>query len=658
MGISTSNLSAAAAAAADSNVDELGRLLDDGVDVNELSGGDEDGYGLTLLQHAASTGSVESVRLLLARGADVYQWSRGGDPNVTEVVAIQCAAEHGHLACLQALLVAGADNVEGYTNGGDGDKSFILTTALCYACNTPTANTIPIIKTLLGHGASRLPKWHVEREQWRDRRTFRVPHLTGGAEENVTRTIYALQHRLANPDSYAHLPSEEEEEPTDIAVELQYGQELLAWLQSTRGWYTPLHYFCQLEPARTTALLREGARIDARTTPEDDSPLDVALRLSLDQTSMISNSTNLVVAASAAWSVHNQHLWPKACRQRVVTLLVVFQQLAHSGRFAGEENGLKDVMLTHVMPLVIGPRAAYEQAPQAVKGLVTDAIKCAKTRLAHDAVAIQLRTRWSVKPFRGSVNDLVFRSFELLAHCNKTMDSILGPDYYSGPGASVLSVCRALEDRWAQQQESELEVCRAQNEELAIRAAFTGYSFEVQLLDPSLQSVLKTKPLLSGTSGEWTLGRGWVPTNDKRLSRRQLQITVSDDGRVLMQFVGRNTGVVNGQSFEAPVSCSLVWEPGTVVYLLKDAQQENSSIVTGSYPVRLVVPNALPLHAGVQAIVDTWIARGRRDDGPGGSYSRLFDGPYMQEREPVNGQRFFEAIDDEAIDGMDYESDE
>jgi ankyrin repeat protein len=79
------------------DLDEVRRLLDAGVPVDELDEGDE-----SALHGAAAFGHTEVVRLLLERGAAVDQTD--GDQFYTPLMA---AAANGHFAAVQALLANG-----------------------------------------------------------------------------------------------------------------------------------------------------------------------------------------------------------------------------------------------------------------------------------------------------------------------------------------------------------------------------------------------------------------------------------------------------------------------------------------------------------------------------------------------------------------------
>ena len=360
MGVEQSKLSEAALAAAGSDelnvepdVEELERLLDEGVDVNEWSGVD-DGEGLTLLQHAASKGVVDSVRLLLERGADVNCPSNAGDPNVTEVVAVQCAAEHGHAEILRMLLEA-----KGNLELDEGDP--LKRTAVGYACVGGKAD-IDVVALLLAYGGSRDPSWHAEqRARWDDPRSFSVPHVTSQAEGAVRE---ALQNTLRGFDR----------ELSDDERQARYSMQLdlSAWLEATRDWYTPLFYLEHLSPVKTVSLLSEdGAQVDTRVMPGRLSPLDRARDLLLGPEDAPGYDTALLVMKAAGkWSPQTHYLWPEAGRARAVSLLKIVYQIASSQK---ENQPSSRVLIENMMPHAMLTRGTYEEAPSVVKGLVKDA---------------------------------------------------------------------------------------------------------------------------------------------------------------------------------------------------------------------------------------------------------------------------------------------
>jgi hypothetical protein len=341
------------------------------VDVNEVSGQSE-GYGLTLLQHAASTGSAASVRLLLARGADVHRWSSGDDNNVSEVVAVQCAAEHGHLECLHLLIAAGGDHIEGYDEGKNS-MGEPLSVALSYACEASKAGTISIAATLLGHGASRSPHWLAdEAEQRRDRRRFRVPHVTSEIERMVARQVKSA---LLSPQH-----QNEDEPPRDVAAELHDTRALLTWLQSVRDWHTPLHFFEHISRPRLVELLREGACINAHMHPGGPSPFDRAFNLLLEPDAPGRDAALIVHAAAQPWTPELHYLWPKAARELATDLLCLAHQI--SRRFSREGfSGLRDALVRFMIPHALASRDCYEQPSEVVKGFVSDIVEDATFRL-------------------------------------------------------------------------------------------------------------------------------------------------------------------------------------------------------------------------------------------------------------------------------------
>lgn len=365
MGVTMSNLSPAADAASNGDAENLVRLLDEGVDVNETSGCEEVGVGMTLLQHAASRGHANIVELLLYRGADVNKWSFGDDPNVTEVVAVQCAAEHGHLDCLTLLLAADGVNLT-----LENDQGRIMDSAVQYAfqnsCSHQRFATISIIATLRAFGASIHPSWATEREMFLlhyDRNSFRVPLIGSMLETRVAEDCRPLP-------------------PMDGVDEQSRYRNIVAlkqWLEQTRAWYKPLHFLEHLPVMKAQSLLRAGASIHARLSPSSPSPLDRACSVLMQPEGTPGrDAAAIVYAASQDWSTSTHRLWPEGGRKRAVELLMAVYQIVCSGPFADEAGSLKDVLLDVMIPHAMPARTAYEEPSKVISGLVSDAIRGAK----------------------------------------------------------------------------------------------------------------------------------------------------------------------------------------------------------------------------------------------------------------------------------------
>merc|ERR1711938_71872 len=101
---------------------------------------------------------------------------------------------------------------------------------------------------------------------------------------------------------------------------------LLAWLQRTRDFTTPLHHLELLTAARARELLRAGAALGARARPDAPSPLELARQLLLqpqppggggaDDVVAGREAARLVEEAAQPWSPQTHELWPARGRAR------------------------------------------------------------------------------------------------------------------------------------------------------------------------------------------------------------------------------------------------------------------------------------------------------------------------------------------------------
>ena len=106
--------SAWAAALRGGDVQVLGRLLDEGADIDA-----RDGHGQTALMRAAHEGHLDVVRLLAARGAALNHTAK------YNLTALMLAVIAGHSAIARVLVEAGADT----TVRGTGAPGFAGKTA-------------------------------------------------------------------------------------------------------------------------------------------------------------------------------------------------------------------------------------------------------------------------------------------------------------------------------------------------------------------------------------------------------------------------------------------------------------------------------------------------------------------------------------------------
>jgi uncharacterized protein YecT (DUF1311 family) len=112
----------------DKNIDQLSLLTDSPDSINELEQTlrSEDGFGKTLLMYAAHMNNLDSIRYLLAHGADVNQRThKDHSPYTTRIherSALMYAAENASLEVIRELINHGADinavDSSGRTIGG------------------------------------------------------------------------------------------------------------------------------------------------------------------------------------------------------------------------------------------------------------------------------------------------------------------------------------------------------------------------------------------------------------------------------------------------------------------------------------------------------------------------------------------------------------
>jgi len=130
---------------------------------------------------------------------------------------------------------------------------------------------------------------------------------------------------------------------------------VLEWCRNALQWTSPLHYLDHLSSGVARALLRDGADLHARAAPGAPSPLDLAEQRC--GTAAEGAVVRLVLDAARPWSPATHALWPPAKRRRASALLRLGQQLSLLPFFSGEEQALRDLWRTSVMP------AALERSP-------------------------------------------------------------------------------------------------------------------------------------------------------------------------------------------------------------------------------------------------------------------------------------------------------
>lgn len=131
---------------------------------------------------------------------------------------------------------------------------------------------------------------------------------------------------------------------------IQHGHhEVLAWLQTSRYWTSPLHYLCVISPARVCGLLRGGEYSPhTASVPVLKTPVSIAGEMRAAGEAGEGTAAALVLRAAETWSARNHHLFPYNSRQWARDLLTIGVLL--SGRFTRSEHSFLDAWHSHVMP--------------------------------------------------------------------------------------------------------------------------------------------------------------------------------------------------------------------------------------------------------------------------------------------------------------------
>jgi serine/threonine-protein phosphatase 6 regulatory ankyrin repeat subunit B len=114
-------------------------------------------------------------------------------------------------------------------------------------------------------------------------------------------------------------------------------------------WSTPLHFVCVNSPGRTRSLLRSGADILA-ARDGGPTPLDLASR---EGEGSDNESASLILRANEAWSSQTHDIFPSPSRRRAYEVFKIGILLSSSPLFRGEEQALRDVWRSFVMPYAI-----------------------------------------------------------------------------------------------------------------------------------------------------------------------------------------------------------------------------------------------------------------------------------------------------------------
>ena len=100
-----------------------------------------------------------------------------------------------------------------------------------------------------------------------------------------------------------------------------------AWLIATRHWSTPLHHLTIITPARTRALLRDGANLFA-SHEGGPTPLALAQGMLAAGTAVNGSTAHLVLCAARPWSPATHELFPAEARERSRRIMRVLTLVA------------------------------------------------------------------------------------------------------------------------------------------------------------------------------------------------------------------------------------------------------------------------------------------------------------------------------------------
>ena len=269
-----------------------------------------------------------------------------------QATAIYYAAVEGHEGCVQALLDAGA-TVDAPTNRG--------WTPLIGASSR---NHVACMQRLLDGGAD------CERTALLEINASRTPDITalflacfqGHTYVAQCLSSYGAKRTFGSGELGIDWSAEFICAQREHAYTQREHASLAEWLRRSQGW-TPLHHLEVLSPARTRALLRDGANVHARPTEgvERKTPVERADELFEGRTEAakqalvdrgpagLGHVIELVRRAAGPWSPRSHDLFAAAERARAVELLCVGYHLAAQPRFGGEAQALIDVWVSHVM---------------------------------------------------------------------------------------------------------------------------------------------------------------------------------------------------------------------------------------------------------------------------------------------------------------------
>ena len=155
---------------------------------------------------------------------------------------------------------------------------------------------------------------------------------------------------------------------------------IVAWLQRSQFWTTPLHHAEIIDRKTAYDLLRGGASISVRAREVmAPSPLDVARevlgrgevggRIEVAKAAPLASldtAAALIVRAAAPWSPETHPIFPEVVRGRAYELLRLGYLLSRQSRFSSEAGSLVDAWRTFVMPHAL-PRDWKPPKPSAAR---------------------------------------------------------------------------------------------------------------------------------------------------------------------------------------------------------------------------------------------------------------------------------------------------
>lgn len=246
--------------------------------------------GATPLFIASWKGHVDVASLLVDAGASTNAETDDG------VTPLLIACRNGHVEIARLLLASGAE-VDAAANDGS--------TALLLAC---AEGHLEATRVLLGAGAP-------------------VDAATDGG---YTPMLVACHQGHLSIVQLLSLHGADREpldgERTAESVAASSGAPsaavVVAWLQHSRDWSSPLHHLELLTGPQARALLRGGARLGARARSDAPSPIEMARSLMQKPPGTPGrDAAKLVVSAAEPWSPMTHQLWPAAARERASSLV-------------------------------------------------------------------------------------------------------------------------------------------------------------------------------------------------------------------------------------------------------------------------------------------------------------------------------------------------